>query len=269
MEPIEFEGALSLEGPLLESLYAAYLMKTGHELVNAVETRGVQHDILEKTYDGYIFYECTGQELITEGKINRFLDDIFKLDEVLREAYDKGLVKAVFVAAVTDDGWQENAKKALEHTKNKVKEKIGRKVEVVSGLKLLKDLVSSGVLGIRLYQNKIYFTGPEDYGIRYDPQRKEFRLSTAPIDIERFRKTPYSFLPSHYWENYYRELLREAMEGKREEWSSEYRIFSYAFYEGLRLSKTEDLTMLYKAYIDSLPNRRVMSFSDACLSLHA
>ena len=179
------------------------------------------------------------------------------------------MVKAVFVAAVTDDGWQENAKKALERTKNKVEEKIGCKVEVVSGLKLLKDLISSGVLGIRLYQNKIYFTGPEDYGIRYDPERKEFRLSTAPIDIERFRKTPYSFLPSHYWENYYRELLREAMEGKKEEWSSEYSIFSYAFYEGLRLSKTEDLTMLYKAYIDSLQNRRVMSFGDSYLSVHA
>jgi len=48
MEPIEFEGALSLEGSLLEPLHAAYLMKTGRELVNAIETRGVQHDILEK-----------------------------------------------------------------------------------------------------------------------------------------------------------------------------------------------------------------------------
>ena len=128
MEPIEFEGALSLEGPLLESLYAAFLMKMGHKIVKAIETRGVQHDILERADDGFIFYECTGQELITERKIDRFLNDIFKLDEVLREAYDKGLVKAVFVAAVTDDGWRENAKKALEYNKNKVEE-IRRQIE--------------------------------------------------------------------------------------------------------------------------------------------
>jgi len=60
MDPIEFEGALSLEGSLLEPVHAAYLMKTGHELVNAIETHGLQYDILEKTYDGYIFHECSG-----------------------------------------------------------------------------------------------------------------------------------------------------------------------------------------------------------------
>ena len=49
MEPIEFEGALSLEGPLLESLYAAYLMKTGHELVNAIETRGILEKPMRNT----------------------------------------------------------------------------------------------------------------------------------------------------------------------------------------------------------------------------
>ena len=46
----------------------------------------------------------------------------------LREAYDKGLIKTVFVATVTDDGLRENAKKALEYIKNKVEE-IRRKIE--------------------------------------------------------------------------------------------------------------------------------------------
>ena len=66
--------------------------------------------------------------MVTERKIYRFLGDIFRLDEVFREAYDKGLIKAIFVAAVTDDGWQENAKKALEYIKNKVEE-IRRQIE--------------------------------------------------------------------------------------------------------------------------------------------
>ena len=95
------------------------MINTGHELVNAIETCGVQHDILERTHDGFVFYECTGQELITERKIDRFLNDIFKLDEVLRKVYNKGLIKAIFVAAVTEDVGQKNARKALEYTKKK------------------------------------------------------------------------------------------------------------------------------------------------------
>lgn len=267
----EFEGSVSLEGPLLESLFSAYLLRTGHQLVNAIETRGVQHDVLEKLYDGgFIFYECTGQEIITEKKVNRFLNDIFSLDEVLREASDgKGLVKAVFVAAVAEDAWQENAKKALEYVKTKVKQKIGCDVEVISGLELLKELISSGVLGIRLYQNKIYLTGPEDYGIRYSTESGEYRMSTAPINITHFRTTPYSFFPSHYWENCYRELFREAMADKKEEWANEYQIFSYAFIEGLRIGSTEQLVALYRDYTLSFQNRRIISFGDSYVAEHS
>ncbi|MEM2216711.1 MAG: hypothetical protein QXP57_09145 [Nitrososphaerota archaeon] len=262
---VEFEGSVSLEGPLLESIYAAYLMRMGRELVKAIETRGVQHDILETTHDGFIFYECTGQEVIKENKIHRFLDDILRLDEVLRESYGKGLVKAVFVAAVADDAWQESAKEAMEYVRSKAEQRVGCKVEVISGLNLLKELISSGVLGIRLYQNKIYLTGPEDYGIRYDPERREFRIMTAPIDIARFRETPFSLLPSHYWESYYRELFREMMERKKEEWSNEFNIFSYAFYDGLRLSRTEQLVALYKMYVDSYMKAKCEEFGDSYL----
>jgi len=68
------------------------------------------------------------------------------------------------VAAVADNAWQEPAKKAMEYVRSKAEQRVGCKVEVISGLNLLKELISSEVLGIRLYQSKIYLTGPEDYG---------------------------------------------------------------------------------------------------------
>jgi len=39
-QPVEFEGSVSLEGPLFESIYAAYLMRMDRELINTMETRG-------------------------------------------------------------------------------------------------------------------------------------------------------------------------------------------------------------------------------------
>jgi hypothetical protein len=270
LEPvIEFSGRLSLEGPLLESVFAAYLMSRGYKVVDRIETRGIQHDILVESYDGYVFYECTGQESITEQKVNRFLFDIFRLDEVLRESYGKGLVKAVFVVAVAEDGWMEDARKALEYVKSKVKERINCDVEVLSGMNLLRELISSGVLGIRLHKNRVYFAGPEDYGIRYLPSRREFCLSTAPINLDEFRKKPYSFLPSHYWDRYYQQLYREAMEEKKEEWSNQYDIFSYAFYEGLELKKVEDLVNLYKKYEETLTNQIIIATGDRYLTIHS
>ena len=65
---IQLEGALLLEGPFLEQIMAAYLLRSGDNVLPRIETRGILHDILVKTYNGYIVYECTGQREITEKK---------------------------------------------------------------------------------------------------------------------------------------------------------------------------------------------------------
>jgi len=59
-DQIGFEGALVLEGPLLEAVMAAYLLSKGCNVMRRVETGGVQHDRLAERHDGYVFYECTG-----------------------------------------------------------------------------------------------------------------------------------------------------------------------------------------------------------------
>ena len=255
-DQIGFEGALVLEGPLLEAVIAAYLLSKGCNVIRRVETGGVQHDILVERHDGYVFYECTGQREVTAGKVQKFLVDAYRLDEVLRKLEDKPLLKAVFVAAVAPDTWTEDAKHAMELAAKRIKEKLGAEVEVWEGLNLLRELISSGVLGLRLYRNRIYFAGPADYGIRV--LEGEFKMGLAPIGIGRFRELPHSFYPSYYWEMYYQNLLREAMEGKDEPPS----IWSYPYREGVRWRSVSDLAKAEASYVSSFDRRYVLESGD-------
>ena len=248
----ELEGAISLEGPLLESVFAVHLILNGHNVVSRSSSYGVEHDILVDEYDGYVFYECTGQQEITVEKIDRFRFDAIKLAEVLKKNEGKPLKKAVFVAAVADDAWSSKAKEVIDETRQTLKEKVGCEVEVISGLKLLKQLLSSGALGLRLYFNRIYLAGPEDYAIRFDPQTSEFKLMYARLRMDTFRKTIFSFLPSHYWEMYYHTRWREVYEKEANAKLEPLSLWTYPYYEGLRWRSVRELTLRYKDYIEAM-----------------
>jgi len=251
---IELEGSMILEGPFLELIMASYLLSKGENIVPRLETGGISHDILVKRANGFVLYECTGQRDIGESKIDKFHYDILELDDVLKKLEGKGIIEAVFVTSTKDDAWQNSAKESLLHLKDSIKRRIGATVTVISGLNLFKELISSGVLGLRLVRGKIHFAGPEDYAIRYDPTGGRFKMSFAPLDLVRFRELPYSFLPSHYWESYYRDLYQEEAEDKNEPLT----IWSYIYDEGVKWNSVEEVTRAYYEYLRSNPRTYIL-----------
>jgi hypothetical protein len=255
-KPIELEGYMLLEGPFLEQVMAAYLLRMGKSVIPKVETAGISHDVLVKTYDGYIVYECTGQRDIKEDKIDKFHYEVLELHDALKKLEGSGVVEAVFVASVSDDAWDPSAKEAIKRVENSFKRKIGAKLSVISGLNLLIELVRSGILGLRLVKGKLHFAGPEDYAIRYDPDKKELRLSFAPLsplELSRFRELPHSFLPSYYWESHYKDLYLESSEGKGEPLT----IWSYYYEEGIKWPSVKEMVEAYYNYL-SLTRTYVM-----------
>ena len=248
--PIELEGYLSLEGPLLESIVALHLMVMGHGIVPRRSSYGVHHDILVGACDGYVFYECTGQGEITVEKIDRFRNDALKLKERLEKIESRTLRKCVFVAAVSDDSWSRRARETFKETVERLKSE-GCEVELVGGTKLLKQLMLSGSLGFRLYLNKVYFAGPEDYAVRFDHEHGEFRVMYPKVLLESFRGTPFSTLPSHYWEMFYQRRLIDTLKKEYEELLEP--LWTYYGYLGLKWKSIRDLVACYREYLCSLP----------------
>ncbi|MCP8315298.1 MAG: hypothetical protein H3Z51_00350, partial [archaeon] len=131
----------------------------------------------------------------------------------------------------------ENAKKDLDKSK-------GIKLSSIEDYDLLHELILSGVLGIRLIDNKLYFIGPDDYGIRYDKEKKEFVKGFSKLNMQQFYEIPHSFLPSHYWEQRYRKLIEETMLGKLEGEP----LWSYEWQYGVSWEKVDHLRLLYEKF---------------------
>ena len=234
----------------MESVVALHLMTTGYRIVPRRSSYGIHHDILVDAYDGYIFYECTGQAEITVEKIDRFRNDALKLKERLKKIEQRTLKKCVFVAAATEDSWSQKSREAFKETIERLKSE-GCEVELLGGMELLKQLTLSGSLGLRLYLNKVYFAGPEDYAVRFDREHGEFRLMYPKILLESFRRTPFSALPSHYWEMFYQSKLIDVLKKEYEELLEP--LWTYYGYPGLKWKSTRDLVTCYKEYLCSLP----------------
>lgn len=110
---LELSGALSLEGPFLECVYATHLLLKGKRVVERSMTGGVQHDILVEDADGFEFYELTGQERIDRDKVARFRDTINQLADYLKkEGGGKRLVREYFISMTAEDAWSDDAKKS-------------------------------------------------------------------------------------------------------------------------------------------------------------
>ena len=253
--PIEFDGALILQGPFLEQVWAVHLMTMGKKVVAKTSTYGVHHDILVEDYDGYELYECTGQEEIIKEKINYFRATINDLLDVTKrfDRNDKKLVRASFVSMCSNDSWTPEATTTMERLKMDMAER-GCDVKVIGGLEALKQVLSTGSLGLRISSNRIMLAGPEEYAIRFDPVERRFKIAFPKIELSTFRGTPFSSLPSHYWELYYRDRVRQAYE---KEYASrgEPITWTYSPYEGLRWKTLEDFIECYRYYLNT--QRRV------------
>jgi len=113
------------------------------------------------------FYECTGQAEMTVEKIDKFRNDALRLKERLEKIEGKALKKCVLVAAVSEGSWSQRSREAFKEAAERLQGE-GCEVELLEGVELLKQLTLSESLGFRLYLNKVYFAGPEDYTIRFD-----------------------------------------------------------------------------------------------------
>jgi len=251
---IELDGSLILQGPFLEQVWAVHLMAQGKKIVARTSTYGVHHDILVEGYDGYEVYECTGQELITPEKVHYFREMINDLIDILaREEKDGGrkLVRAYFVSMCSDNSWVPEAVSAMERLKADMTER-GCRVTVIGGLEALKRALSTGSFGLRLSSNRIMLAGPEEYAIRFDPMERRFRIAFPRTDLSRFRETPFSSLPSHYWELYFRERVRKAYEKDYAARGEPITIpWAHPPYEGLSWKTIEDFLECYRRYLNT------------------
>ena len=248
--PIELMGSLILQGPFLEQVWAVHLMTLGKNVVRRKSTYGVHHDILVEDYDGYEVYECTGQETVTVEKVHYFREMINDLiDRIKRFEEEKKLVRAFFVSMCSEDSWSPEAISTMERLKADMAER-GCEVKVIGGFEALKQVLSTGALGLRLSSNRIMLAGPEEYAIRFDPMERVFKISFPKINLSTFRATPFSSLPSHYWELYYHDRVKQAYE-KEYAGKGEPITWTYPPYEGLYWRNVEDFMECYRQYLNT------------------
>jgi len=263
---VELSGALSLEGPFLECVYATYLLLKGKRVVERSMTGGVQHDVLVEDADGFEFYELTGQERIDWDKVARFRDAINQLADYLKkEDGGKRLVRAYFISMTAEDAWSEDAKKVLEQLRKDFMQRLSCEVHHINGITALKQILESGALGLRLVNNRIYFAGPEEYAIRYDPSSGWFDIGFAKLDLSKFRSTPFSFLPSHFWEMYYQSRVREVFMQEYKEKGEDLTIWTYQYNEGLKWPNLDNLVSLYAEYLNRFKRRYAKIMEEAAL----
>ncbi|MCP8321128.1 MAG: hypothetical protein H3Z52_09350 [archaeon] len=99
IEIIMLKDSISLEGPFLEMIWAAYQMMNGRKVVPRYETLGTHHDVLVQSYDHSILYECTGQSPMTQEKINRLRNDAFDLADRIGKMGEPPLKEVLLVSS--------------------------------------------------------------------------------------------------------------------------------------------------------------------------
>ena len=244
---IVLDGFISLEGRFLEKVEAAYLMSQHVTVKERLETGGYHHDILASDYSTSTLYECTGQERMTAKKIEKLGRDAFLLKKAIEDEGEPALKKVILVAAVSRNSWDKEATEAFEIQQRDL-EANGIGLEKVEDYDVLLPLLSEGILGFALIQNKLYPVGPEEYGIRFDKSKGKFGKGSASLDIDKFKRLPQSFLPSLYWGTFYSELQNQWAKEELEEPLSFLRFWSaYSFGGfGIKFKSAENIRDLYK-----------------------
>lgn len=201
-------GTLTLEGPLLEMVYAAYCLGKGEKVVPRYETMGVFHDILLKREQGYVIGECLGQPLVSPEKISLFQGQIEKLNERLRASGDQSLVEARIISLSSESEWAAETKNRVQALKEQL-ERESIKFVFVQPKKVLYEVIASTVLGFGLYDNKIFLLGPGEWAIRYNPSVSKYEFGSSTIDLNEFRGLPHSFMPRTYWSETHKKIFEE------------------------------------------------------------
>jgi hypothetical protein len=265
---VEMDGALRLEGAFLEKVFAAYAISKGLKVIPRPTTEGKQHDVLLDQYNGYIHCECTGLAEITGSKVERFLNDTMELHDRLSRKHGRGVVEAWFIVASHENAWTAEAAEEFQKAKSLLKEKSNIETKIISSNQLLLELLKSGVLGIRLVRDRVFWASPKDMAIRYSPSRKCFVYDRCGEHVlNELRRTYFSLLPSFYWDSYYRTILEEAIKDKAELPLS---VFSYPYpAEGLQWRSLTDLVDCYGEYLNSFSRTYVLEKGrDFILELH-
>lgn len=243
---IILDGFNTLEGPFLEKVWAAYLLKMGKNVVERYETGGYHHDVLVNEYSQSILYECTGQKEMSEEKINKLRADTFKIAKAIEKTGEPPLKKVVLISATARNSWKDRVRETFKNAEEDLKEH-GFVLEKIEDNDILYQLIYEGILGFRLIQNRLYPVGPEDYGIRFDKDKKMFVYDKCKLDMTRFRKLPQSFLPSLYWGTYYKDLLEECIDSSEGKSFSFWETHSYGGF-GIKWKSTGDLAYIYNIY---------------------
>jgi hypothetical protein len=265
---VEMDGALRLEGAFLEKVFAAYAISKGLKVIPRPATEGKQHDVLLDQYNGYIHCECTGLAEITGSKVERFLNDTMELHDRLSRKHGRGVVEAWFIVASHENAWTAEAAEEFQKAKSLLKEKSNIETKIISSNQLLLELLKSGVLGIRLVRDRVFWASPEDMAIRYSPSQKCFVYDRCGEHVlNELRRTHFSLLPSFYWDSYYRTILEEAIKDKAELPLS---VFSYPYpAEGLQWRSLTNLVDCYGEYLNSFSRTYVLEKGrDFILELH-
>lgn len=195
-------GHLTLEGPLLEMAYTALCISRGENVVPRYETMGVIHDLLVEEKEGYVFCECVGQPEITIDKLDSFEKEVLELRKKLEEMSEKEVTSARFISMLGSGEWTPEANERMERIREEF-ERNSIDLVIENPRKVLYELISRSIIGLRIMDNKVFFVGPGEWAVRYDQRSSRFRFGESEIDFEKFRRMPQSFIPRDYWTSRY------------------------------------------------------------------
>lgn len=256
-------GSVSLEGPFLEKLWAAYQLTRGQVVPRHYTGYGavmVRHDVLVLHGDlGATAFQCVGQPEMTEAGMNMFAENMVALARVLEQLEEPPLREAVLVSSARPDSWSGTVRARFARLREVLRQRCSVRLSSIEGYDVLFRLLDSGVLGLRASGRCAHLAGPEDEAIRYDGASRRFVYGAARLDSYAFRKLPHSFLPSHYWEQRYR-ARHQCEDCQAEGWT-------YAPQAGVSFASADDLRFLYEQRVNGLRRGYTIgSFGDACVA---
>lgn len=218
----DLNGALTIEGPLLEMAYAALCIKKGEDVVARQETLGIYHDVFIKGSKGHIFCECDGQGEISREKVTLFRDEVLKLNSLLIANEQLPITEARFVVMLPRSLWGDEINRIMEEVEREFSDSSIR-LNIVEPKRLLYDLVSTSIIGFMLIDNHIILAGPGHWAIRYNASVSRFEFGDSTVDLEKFRRLPQSFIARDYWNERHKDVYAEYVKISEEslpEWFS-------------------------------------------------
>lgn len=204
----DLEGELTIEGPVLEAAYSAFCVTKGEDIVPRKETLGVTHDLMLRGDKGYVFCELDGSGSISENKIKMFRDDVLKLNSLLKEDEKRPISEARFLTMLPRGYWGEEVSKLMDSVLEDFK-KESISLRIVEPKRLLYDLIISSAVGFIVYDDSILLVGPNHWAIRYDSSISRFVFGGSPVDPNKYRAIPQSFIPWDYWDNRHSDLFTQ------------------------------------------------------------